>query len=135
VVAGCGVDLVCVNRLDRWATFTDERLGRVFTKIEMAAIRVDTKWSSQRAAVFFATKEAFYKALSNALVKTGRLEQAIFFGQVCPLIYVQKNTWGIPELVVDWTGISKLVGFTCAWQVDCSYAHESEYAIAYVILS
>ena len=135
MIAGCGVDLVRVDRLDRWATFADERLNRVFTEREIAAIRGDTKWSSQRAAVFFATKEAFYKALSNALVATGRLKQEVFFGQVCPLIHVQKSTWGIPELVVDWASISKLVGFTCAWQVHCSYAHEREYAIAYVMLS
>jgi len=135
VLIACGVDIVRVDRLDSWASFSDERLLHVFTVAEIAVIRGENGWSSQRAAAYFAVKEAFYKALSNALVGTGLLKEKIFFGHVCPLIQIRKNEWGIPELEVDWQGISQRAGFPCVWQVHCSYAHENKFAIAYVNLT
>lgn len=134
MIAGCGTDIVAVDRLERWCGFADERLYRVFTLEEIAVIRIDGVWCVQRAAAYFALKEAFYKALSNALVRTGKLEHAVLFASICPLINVIKNEWGIPELVADWEAISKLAGFDCSWKVHCSYAHEKLYAVAYVIL-
>jgi holo-[acyl-carrier-protein] synthase len=134
LIAGCGIDLVCIDRLNRWQFFADQQLLRIFTHSELAAIRGGSMWSSQRAASYFGLKEAFYKALSCALVSTGRLERQIFFIQTCSLVVVQKNSWGIPELIVDWQGISSIVGFDCSWAVHCSYTHEREYVVAYVIL-
>ncbi len=134
MIAGCGTDIVAVERLERWCEFTDERLYRVFTPDELAAIRASGVWCVQRAAAYFALKEAFYKALSNALVETGNLECAVWFTSVCPLVSVSKNEWGIPELLVDWAKISKLAGFDCSWKIHCSYAHEKQFAVAYVIL-
>jgi phosphopantetheine--protein transferase-like protein len=135
MIAGCGVDLVRVDRLDRWQHFADKQLARVFLAPEVAAIRAGLTWSSQRAAAYFALKEAFYKALSNALVATGQLQRELYFNQVCPLVCVQKNRWGIPQLVVDWEKIAHRTQIARSWQVHCSYAHEGEFAVAYVILS
>lgn len=135
MIAGCGIDLVCIDRLNRWQSFSDQQLMRVFTPSELAVIRADSTWSSRYAASYFAAKEAFYKALSNALVATGRLKRPIFFSQICSLVAVKKNLWGIPELIVDWKDISFLVGFDCSWSVHCSYTHEREYVVAYVMLA
>lgn len=134
MIAGCGTDIVAVERLERWSNFPNERLQRVFSQEELVAIRAHGQWSAQRAAAYFALKEAFYKALSNALVATGKLERTVSFASVCPLVNVQKNGWGIPGLIVDWVALSERVGFDCVWLVHCSYAHEKQYAVAYVIL-
>ena len=52
----------------------------------------------------------------------------VFLLQICNAIVVQKNEWGIPELLVDWGKISQLVGFECSWRVQVSCSHEGELA-------
>lgn len=136
MIAGCGVDIVLIERLRSWGHFSDERLKRIFTDEELLLLRQNGIWSAQRAATFFAFKEAFYKALSVALVETGALKREIFFQQIAPLVTVRKNSWGIPGLVVDWHKIEVLSGMaTCQWSVQVSCAHESTHVVAFVILS
>ena len=135
MISGCGTDLVAVARLEPWQKFTDKQLFKVFVPEELLAIRADGTWSSQRAAAYFALKEAFYKALSNAMVATQKIGHDVSFQQICPLICIQKNSWGIPEISVDWQAITDLTGFSQQWQVHCSYSHERDYAIAFVVLS
>lgn len=135
MIVGCGIDIVAVKRLARWQHFSDERLGRIFTSAEVKALRTEKEWPQQRAAAYFAAKEAFYKALSRALVASGLLKKEVFFISICPLVGIHKNEWGIPEMRADWEKISILSGFKCEWKIHCSYAHEQEYVVAQVILS
>lgn len=130
-----GIDLVRVDRLNSWEHFHERQLLKIFNRFELAAIKADNRWSSQRAAAYFALKEAFYKALSVALVKTGLLDHEVFFLQIAKFVSIEKNCWGIPEVIVNWSSLSVLVGFSCKWDVMCSYAHEREYVVASILLS
>jgi len=136
MIVGVGTDVVAVGRLLRWTTFTDQRLRHVFTSAELDDSRLAGQLAPQKLAVRFAAKEAFYKALSVALVHFGATARTGTFMAVCKGLEVRYGVWQVPVLSVDWDYLQELFNCTLPpMQVHLSVAHEKEMAVAFVTLS
>ncbi len=142
MIVGTGIDIVSVDRFIPWVTHNREYLAKIFTPHELSLFNkeMETQMSAKRCAAYvavrFAAKEAFYKALSCALVQyaiTGT-EFGLLFA--CKHVAIVKETWGVPKLKVAWDGFEDKLGCTLPpLQSHLSLSHEREYACAHVILT
>ena len=136
MILGVGIDLVSVERFKRWTTYSPAQLARVFSDAELcdctdAAGVLDPA----KLATRFAAKEAFFKALSAALVNLDKTEQTFSLLWLCRHAQVKLGTWGVPVLVVDWAAIEQHIGSPLSkTAVHLSLSHEKEYACAVVDL-
>ena len=64
MIQAIGVDLVEIKRFERWHSYSDTTLKRIFSQQEIEYARAEPRLSAQRLAARFAVKEAAYKALS-----------------------------------------------------------------------
>ena len=136
MILGIGTDLVAVQRFEPWTTYSNERLLKVFTQQELVDCRNDTRGLlSEKLASRFAAKEAFYKALSNALIKLDKTKVQFSLLFTCSLVQVSYGTWGVPTLSVDWAILEqKIESSLPSPTVHLSIAHERDMASAFVVI-
>ena len=118
MIIGIGVDIVQVNRMERWIGNT-KLLERYFGKEEISSTR---KTSTQTLAARFAAKEAFGKALGSGLANLSLKD-----------IMVISQDNGKPELKLFGTA-AKALEKSGAVKVHISLSHERDYAIAMIVL-
>ena len=136
MILGIGTDMVNPARFVRWQNYSSERLQRVFTQQELASATVNRMLQSEKLAVRFAAKEAFYKALSAMLLTLGQAQKTASLLTVCKAVEVVNHPWGVPTLAVDWEYLQTLFGGELPKvTVHCSLAHEREMVIAFVVIS
>ena len=136
MILGIGIDLVSIERFRRWTTYSPAQLARVFSDTELrdctdAAGVLDPA----KLATRFAAKEAFFKALSAALVSLNKTDKTFSLLWLCRHVQVTLGTWGVPMLVVDWAAIEQQIGSPLPKiAVHLSLSHEKEYAQAVVFI-
>jgi holo-[acyl-carrier protein] synthase len=121
LITGIGVDIVRVNRIERWRK-TPGLPERYFHPEELAAALSRGSGADISLAARFAAKEAFCKALGTGLN-----------GIVLKDILVVNLRNGCPELRVSGTAEAALKK-TGANRVHISLTHETDNAVAMVVL-
>ena len=121
MIAGIGVDVVHVHRMTRWRKIPG-LLERYFDPQELAETLSKGSGVDLSLAARFAAKEAFGKALGTGLA-----------GIVLKDIMVRNRHNGQPEIIVSGTAL-KALGVCGAARVHLSLTHESDNAIAMVVL-
>ncbi|MDR2471417.1 MAG: holo-ACP synthase [Treponema sp.] len=121
MIIGIGVDVVHVNRMERWRR-TPGLLSRYFHPDELAAALSKGGGADLSLAARFAAKEAFGKALGRGLS-----------GIVLKDVMVLNQHNGKPEIVLFGTALQAL-NQSGADTVHISLTHERDNAIAMVIL-
>lgn len=154
MILGIGTDIVKIDRFKNWK---DHFLGqpvdgthkcgiiplkRIFSEVELADCRRDNpagdkncSYDLEGLAVRFAAKEALFKALSAALVKLEITKNEFSLLFLCRHASVEKTTWDVPALKINWSAIEEVVGVLPKISADLSLSHEKEFAIATVVLS
>ncbi|MDR0584105.1 MAG: holo-ACP synthase [Treponema sp.] len=121
MIAGIGVDIVHVRRMERWHGIPG-LLERYFHPRELAAALSRGSGASLSLAARFAAKEAFGKALGTGLA-----------GIVLKDIVVINQHNGRPEIHARGTARAALEK-SGADRVHLSLAHERDNAVAMVVL-
>lgn len=124
MIYGIGIDIVMVNRLEKWLDRTDAKklVERFFHQTEVADAFSASKTMALSLSARFAAKEAFGKALGTGL-------KGLQLKDIC----VKTAHNGKPELHLYGTAkkASEEVGVK---KIHVSLSHEREAAIAIVIL-
>lgn len=120
-----GVDCVEVKRFEVWRTFSEKKLLRVFSTVEIAYAKKNDHFFAQRLAVRWAAKEAFLKAASQLFP-----EQPFSLLAVANSVSVDKDSGGKPILYYD----ESLVQFKPV-ESSLSLSHTRCCATAVVVLS
>lgn len=137
-ILGIGTDIVAVERFTLWAEYPEHKLLRIFVREELADCMLSNSlYCSERLAVRFAAKEAFYKALSSALLALNCTKKSFSLLSICSLVHVIKEpVWQVPQLKVDWIAFNGIVGVQLSQlKVHLTLAHEQQAAVAFVIIS
>ncbi|MDR3248728.1 MAG: holo-ACP synthase [Treponema sp.] len=121
MIIGIGVDVVHVNRLERWRTIPG-LLERYFHPDELSAALAKGSGANISLAARFAAKEAFGKALGTGLA-----------GIVLKDIMVVNQFNGKPDVEVFNTA-RRALDNSGALRVHISLTHERDNAIAMVVL-
>jgi len=121
VIAGIGIDVVHVSRMERWQKVPG-LLERYFAPEELEAVLQKGNSASLSLADRFAAKEAFGKALGNGLA-----------GIVLKDIMVKNKHNGQPEILLSGTAFAALEK-NGAKRIHLSLTHERDNAIAMVVL-
>jgi holo-[acyl-carrier protein] synthase len=121
VIIGIGVDVVHVNRLERWRAIPG-LLERYFHPDELSAALEKGSGATISLAARFAAKEAFGKALGTGLA-----------GIVLKDIMVVNHFNGRPDVRVFNTA-QRALDKSGAQRVHISLTHERDNAIAMVVL-
>ena len=121
MIAGIGVDVVHVHRMERWRKIPG-LLERYFNPGELKAALEKKGSASLSLAARFAAKEAFGKALGRGLA-----------GIKLKDIMVKNKHNGQPEIIVSGTALAALEE-NGAKRVHLSLTHERDNAIAMVVL-
>ncbi len=121
MIIGIGVDIVKVSRFTRWLG-NKKLTARFFHENELDILSRGSESALQSLAVRFAAKEAFGKALGCGL-------RGLQLRDICVVPDIQ----GRPRLELSGTA-KKLLDESGANRVHISLTHESEYAVAYVVL-
>jgi len=130
-----GTDIVKVDRFSSWKNFSKKQFLRVFLENELEDCKKDGMYDFVRLAARFAAKEAFFKALSSALVKLGFTKNEFSFLFLCKNVEISKTTWGVPVLKIDWSVLQGKIGQKLPeFEVELSLSHEKDYAVAFVVL-
>lgn len=142
MILGVGTDIVLVERIERWKDFSYDQLRRIFSKYELddcrlqaGSTRREGRYNFTRLATRFAAKEAFFKAISRALVKLELTEREFSLFFLCGHVSVEKTMWDVPVLKVNWDAIQEKIGAKLPpMDVEISISHEQRYVVAYVVL-
>ena len=135
MILGIGVDIIENNRFKKWENYPSKVFYKTFTEKEYS-YGIRNGFSSQFFASRFAAKEAFYKALSQALFKQKKLDTKFPFLSIANKIEIVKNEWNIPELKIDWPSISVIANLEIPeFSTHLSISHEGKMSIAFVIIS
>jgi len=121
MIAGIGVDVVHVHRMERWRKIPG-LLERYFHPDELSAALAKGSGVDLSLAARFAAKEAFGKALGTGLT-----------GIVLKDIMVKNRHNGQPEITVTGTALSALEQ-SGASRIHVSLTHERDNAVAMVVL-
>jgi len=121
MIAGIGVDVIHVNRMERWRKLPG-LLERYFHPDELSAAMAKGSGIELSLAARFAAKEAFGKALGTGLA-----------GIVLKDIMVKNRHNGQPEIIVFGTALDALKQSGAA-HIHLSLTHERDNAIAMVVL-
>ncbi len=121
MIAGIGVDIVEVDRLQSWAS-QPALLDRFFHPRELAACRRGLTYSCMSLAARFAAKEALGKALGGGMR-----------GLVLRDIELVADELGKPSLQLH-AGVGTLLEKAGIEKVHVSVSHERSCAIAMVVL-
>ena len=121
MIVGVGIDVVHVNRMERWRKIP-RILERFFHPNELSDVLSKGSGINLSLAARFAAKEAFGKALGTGLA-----------GIVLKDIMVRNRHNGKPEIEVFGSALSALEKSGAA-RIHISLTHEKDNAIALVIL-
>ena len=121
MIAGIGVDVVHVHRMERWRKVPG-LLERYFAPEELNAALAKGNGASLSLAARFAAKEAFGKALGRGLA-----------GIVLKDVMVKNKHNGQPEIIVSGTALAALEKSGARF-IHLSLTHERDNAIAMVVL-
>ncbi|MDR0399856.1 MAG: holo-ACP synthase [Treponema sp.] len=121
MIVGLGVDVIHVNRMERWRDIPG-LLERYFHPQELSAALEKGAGANLSLAARFAAKEAFGKALGTGLA-----------GIVLKDVMVVNRFNGRPEIRVFNTAL-KALERSGAQRIHISLTHERDNAIAVVIL-
>ena len=121
MITGIGVDVVHVDRMERWR-ITPGLPERFFHPDELSDALARGSGASLSLAARFAAKEAFGKALGRGLT-----------GMVLKDIMVCNRHNGQPEMIVSGTALDALRQNGAA-KIHLSLTHERDNAIAMVVL-
>ncbi|MBD3273349.1 holo-[acyl-carrier-protein] synthase [Candidatus Dependentiae bacterium] len=136
MILGIGTDIVKVDRFNSWLTLGKDKFLRIFSQKELDLCYKNDKLDIQSLAARFAAKEAFYKALSSALIKLNLNKNEFFFLFSCKNIEVLKSEWGVPIFKINWPAFEKKLGTKIPQlNVDLAISHEKDLAIAFVVVS
>ncbi|UNE35919.1 4'-phosphopantetheinyl transferase superfamily protein [Vermiphilus pyriformis] len=125
-----GLDLVEVPRFNLWYSYSCKSLSRVFHPHEQLYCLSKPSLSAQRFAVRFATKEAFYKALSK---KNGG-KAPVPLLTLLPLVWIEKTEeTNAPILKIDWDNLHLPADYIPD-NLDISLTHTTSTAGAIVTL-
>ena len=136
MILGIGIDVVHVDRFVRWNDYPPHRLYRVFSEQEITDCR-DTNGAlvPEKLAIRFAAKEAFYKALSSALVNLELQFKPFALLAVCRFIEVLYGAHGVPILHVEWKSLQGLGQFQLPKTIShLSMSHEKHCAVTMVLI-
>lgn len=123
MICGTGIDIIRVQRIEKAMTKWGERfLAKIFSPQELTYAR-QKKNPAIHLAARFAAKEAFFKALG--------------FGWAGGLrwvdVEVERSSTGQPELTLKGTART-MASARGVQSILLSLSHESEYAVAHVLL-
>ncbi len=137
MIVGIGVDIVAVDRFNKWTAYSLDQLCKIFTLQELADSKDEQGvLIAEKLATRFAAKEAFYKALSAALVEWQLTEKQFGLLSLCRYVSVVYSEWKTPLLHVTWESIVALIGpLPLQVTMHLSLSHEKATAIAFVVLS
>jgi holo-[acyl-carrier protein] synthase len=121
LIAGIGIDVIHVHRMERWRKIPG-LLDRYFDPEELLIVAQKGENASLSLAARFAAKEAFGKALGKGLA-----------GIVLKDIMVKNRHNGQPEIIVSGTALAALES-KGAKRIHLSLTHERDNAIAMVVL-
>lgn len=137
MIIGIGCDIVENNRFSSWVCLTYEKLRAVFTDSEIT--QLTSLSTSEQKVLFlasrFAAKEAFYKALSSALISLAQDHRSLTFAFTRKAVSIEKHLSGAPNLVIDWQAIAQQVSVDLpAINSHISLSHEASYSCAFVTI-
>ena len=136
MILGVGTDIVQVDRFNSWKKYSKDQLSRVFSEQELKHAFKDSEYNLEYLASRFAAKEAFYKALSQALVNLKLTKNSFPFLFACKHVELIKPVWGVPELKVDWKFFEeKIENKLPKLSTFISLSHEKLHVVAFVIIS
>lgn len=131
MIVSLGVDAVEIERFDAWKAYSYKQLVRIFTESELNyCFAIPTK-ISERLALRFAAKEAFFKALSPIIP-----DCRVSFLRMARHISVEKYDCGSIYLAVHWPALQAL-GLACDLEgltIHLSASHTKVTAFACVIM-
>lgn len=135
MVVGIGIDIVQNKRFSEWTSYNYEKLKTVFTENEIQ----NSLQAQDKITYFtsrFAAKEAFYKAISQALVSLKFNIHEFSFQFARANIEITKGTWELPEIKVNWQAFEEKLGVKLpTLDVKLSISHEQEFSVAIVIIN
>lgn len=124
MIYSIGIDSVDIQRFAHWASRPDHILQRIFSLEEIIYCKKDPLKSAERFALRYATREAFFKALTHAYP-----DHQIPFLTVCTAITITKDRNLAPQVTVAWNNI------TCPqYHVLMSATHTAQTATAIILL-
>lgn len=130
MILGIGIDSVPVERFNSWHSIGLPQLKKVLSEEEISYCLKIPANSSQRFAVRFAVREAFFKAFCS-MQKNATLP----FLTVCKSIKVVHSEDQIPLLEVNWQKlIPQNKELIASLIVHCSLTHTKQTATAFVII-
>jgi len=121
MIKGVGIDIVRINRIERWLN-NSNLLERYFNSEELSLASSRKNSAAQTLAARFAAKEAFGKALGTGLAHITLKD-----------IIIINNDDGKPDIKLTGTAREALEK-SGAEKVHISLSHESENAIAMIVL-
>jgi holo-[acyl-carrier protein] synthase len=121
MIAGIGIDIIEVKRMERWLD-NSALLKRYFNPQEITLAFSRKKSAAQTLAARFAAKEAFGKALGTGLARIELKD-----------IIVINNDNGKPDMQLTGTAKNEFEK-SGANKVHLSLTHERENAIAMIVL-
>ncbi len=121
MIRAIGSDIIEINRFASWYAYPQQQLSKIFSDREISYCLSHQSLAAQRFAVRFAAKEALYKALWAAQVRTK-------FFLMCrhAEIITQK---GIPIFKVNWQALPH-----DPMNVHVTLTHNKSQAFATVLL-
>lgn len=121
MIAGIGIDIVRVSRIERWLHIPG-LVERYFHPVEIEASRSRGLGQAPSLAARFAAKEALGKAMGTGLARI-KLKD----------ILVRNDRSGKPFFILEGTAAERFQAFG-GGTIHCSLSHESENAVAMVII-
>jgi len=135
MVLGIGVDVIRSFRFKKWKDYSLDKLLKVFSQRELEELNNSFGDKVDFFATRFASKEAFYKALSYALVALGYTQKTFSFAFARKHIEVLKGKWDLPVLEINWRAFEEKIGQDLPKiKPSLSFSHEKEYSVAVVVL-
>lgn len=135
MILGSGVDIVKVERFERWLSYSNHALGKVFNIREIEQVREfsssDRSPALQFLASRFAVKEALYKALCAFDPMMGVHKRPGFFLELARATYVTRTEDGVP--ILPSSVIAQFV-FSDSVRASVSISHERCCSVATVTL-
>jgi len=130
MILGIGIDSIDIARLAPWVEYPQTQLLRIFHADELDYCFGSPAKTAERLAARFATREAFFKALSP------HCSRPLPFLTACKIVSVHSQPSGAPELIVEWDYLSKNGHFTLEHppKIHISLTHTTSLATAIVIL-
>ena len=123
MIKGIGIDSIEIARFRLWHTYSYRQLSRIFSSGEIDYCLSNIIKSSERFAVRFAAREAFFKAFAPLQKKE------LFFLTVCAKISIFHTNQEAPHLLVNWPDLEHEPLTT-----HISLTHTKNIATAVVIL-